>query len=199
MLRIVLVLSLLLTSCTTARSKKFASALDGGRCEEALENIPEHGEDLKFSGSVRRATGTVLSYVAAGAGYTADVALNIGTGVLLGTAICAPILLATRSTNVDLAGCYPAEFFNLVDADIGGRTFQSTESWRCPDLTALSQSVRKVARCHAGQGVEGAKNALTTLSSIKSNAQFMNCITAKEKAAVLAEYSSYENDALKAR
>jgi hypothetical protein len=192
-------IAFVVNGCASARTKKFESALQGGRCEEALENIPEHDKNLKFAGSTQRAAGKVLSYAATGAGYTADVLLNVGTGVLIGTAICAPFIalaLGSRAdfSNADIGACYPKEAFNLVNTKMGESAYKNTEDWRCPDLTALSQSVRKVAKCHSSAGTnQGMKNALTTLSAIKSNRKFMNCITDREKETLLSEYSSYEN------
>lgn len=193
-------LTVLLNACATTRSKKFESAIKNGRCDVAVENIPENDKNLKYVGRAQRTTGTVLSYVATGAGYTADVVLNIGTGLLVGTAICAPIvILVAGATNasassMDFSGCYPKEAFMMVNSQIGESTYRGTASWRCPDLTALSRNVRKVARCHADQQTHfGDKNAVTTINAIRSNDKLMDCITEDERRAVLADQQNYES------
>ena len=201
---LLLALAFVLNSCAHQRTKRFESALKAGRCDDALENIPENDENLKFVGRANRTAGTALSYAATGAGYTADVVLVITGGVLIFAAVCGPMLLAVMASYGGAAhsgvGCLPVNLEEVPMPSIGKDTYKGTESWRCPDLTALARSVRKVASCHEGSGLaEDKKKALTTLSSLGSNKDFMNCIVKNESDTIRSDIARLENEIALAR
>ena len=193
-------------SCAHQRGTRFESALKDGRCDEALENIPENDENIKFVGRANRAAGTALSYAATGAGYTADVVLIVVGGVLITAVVCAPLFLAVAASssagvnsNAGLS-CFPVNLKEIPIPTLGEDTYKNTEEWRCPDLTALSRSVRKVASCHETKGtLEDKKNAQITLSSLNSNKKFMNCIVKSERDGIRLEASRLENEIALAR
>ena len=183
------------TRCTTSEitkemngsQTKFEKALAQGRCTDAAENIPENDGSIKFLGRVDRATGTVISYAATGAGYTADVALTIVGGAILYSVLTLPIALPTQPV---YAGdpSYPkaAGDINLPTSKLGSAIYNGTSAMRCPDLTALSTSVRRVAACLSKQTdkVENLTSAKKTLDSVAGNRDIMNCITPEERSAV---------------
>ena len=161
-----------------------------GQCTAALESIPENEGSLKYLGRINRTAGTVVSYAATGAGYTADVLLTIVGGAVIFTAVCGPMLAAQvysshqAGTNYPF-NCLPIDVSNIKAPRIGASVYKDTEELRCPDLTALSRSVRRVASCEEKKdkrdALERADKTLTTLSN--DNA-FMACITTDEKSAV---------------
>ena len=195
---VLLSFSLLNISCAHTRTKNFESALAGGRCEDALENIPEKDGQIKFLGEVNRTTGQVLSYAATGAGYTADVLLTVAGGAVLFTVLCAPLLAVGASgwpTSLDgsvntgpqtpYGPCLPVNLSHLSLPHLGKDIYEGTEAMRCPDLTALSKSVRRVATCSEARETPAALTlAKKTLSSVVNNKDFMSCITADERSSL---------------
>ena len=185
------------TGCTSAllgpqissRNEKFETALSAGRCEEALENIPEREGKIKFLGKVDRATGTALSYAATGAGYTADVVVTVVGGAVVFVALCGPLIAAQAlSSNGQVGGsvaCLPGDLTGLGSPQMGKEIYKTTQELRCPDLTALSKSVRRVASCiEAKPDRAHLEKAKQTLNSISGSDEVMNCITDEEKSAV---------------
>lgn len=199
---LVAALTCLNVSCATERKKKFEESLKAGQCEAAFENIPEHDKTLKYIGKVDRAAQTTLSYAATGAGYVSDVLLTVVGGTVVLVALCAPIAIAgvmggavVGTHNVDWNGaeCLPMPFEPKLPTN-GKKIYRATEEMRCPDLTALSRSIRKVAGCHEHSTEPGAiEKAQTTLRSLATNKDFMNCITAPEKALVQMDLDRVTN------
>ncbi len=195
---LLLALVFVLNSCAHQRTRRFESALKAGRCEDAVENIPENDPNVKFVGRANRAAGTAISYAATGAGYTADVVLVVTGGVLIFAAVCGPMLLAMAASS-STAGvnpailCLPVDYKSIPMPSLGKDTYKGTEEWRCPDLTALSRSVRRVASCHeSSPDVDGKKHALTTLNSLKTNKDFMNCIGKSERDSIMIDVARLE-------
>lgn len=191
---ILIATTFVISSCATERTKRFESALKDGRCDVALENIPENDKNLKFLGSTQRAAGKMMSYAATGAGYTADVVLTVVGGVVIFSIVCAPFIVAASYGHGGTAQCFPVNLDGITAPEIGKSAYKNTEDMRCPDLTALSRSVRRVARCHSDHATpDGTKNAVTTLNSLKANKKLMGCITKEERENVLADLLTYEN------
>ena len=183
------------TGCTTSgltkqisgSQSRFEKALAQGRCTDAAENIPENDGSIKFLGRVDRATGTVISYAATGAGYTADVALTIVGGAIIYSALSLPRALPVLPVYAgDPPSPQPAGDITLPSTKLGSTIYDSTSSMRCPDLTALSKSVRRVAACLSKQTdkVNNLASAKKTLDSVASNRDMMSCITPDERSAV---------------
>jgi hypothetical protein len=179
-----------LGGCATERKKKFEDALAGGRCEQAYENIPEYDKTLKFVGRVDRAAESTLSYAATGAGYVSDVVLTVVGGAVIMVGLCAPIAALAIATNssvtvpADQNPCFPMPDGIHPPAN-GAKIYRATEEMRCPDLTALSRSIRRVADCQTRAGTPD--KARITLQSVTSNKDFMGCITSEEAAALKAD------------
>ena len=180
-----LVVSLSLTSCAHQRTKRFEAALSEGRCEAALENVPENDENVKYMGKAQRAGGTALSYAVTGAGYTADVVLMVAGGAVLFTVLCGPglvVALAAHGTGVFPSQlCIPADLNNVKAPTLGKDAYRSTAAWRCPDLTALAHSVRRVSSCYERRDDKPSLDlAKQTLDAVVKNEEFMGCITKDE-------------------
>ena len=182
---------ILSASCSTNRAKKFDSALEAGRCEEALEYVPEDGGALRFIGKANQTAGTALSYAATGAGYTADVAVTIVGGSIVLIALCSPAYFAgavgaqpTSSSPQQGPLCFPTPS-GIKLPTMGASVYRSTAELRCPDLTGLSRSMRRVAACEERKDRPTAlERAKQTLVTIESNADFLTCVSSDEKTAV---------------
>jgi hypothetical protein len=179
--------------CTSTSEQKFESSLNNGQCEAALEHVPENDGTIRYVGQAQRAAGTVLSYAATGAGYTADVLITVVGGAVIFTAVCGPMLaaqvLSTQQPGQNYPfNCLPVDLSKVKPTRIGASVYKETAELRCPDLTALSRSMRRVAGCEEKkekrETLERANKTLTTLSD---DANFMACITEDEKAAVGAD------------
>ncbi len=187
---LILLSTLVLNACTHSRTKKFESALEAGRCEAALENIPENDGQLKFLGRMNRVAGSALSYAATGAGYTADVIVTVAGGAIVFVALCGPVLVAESlsQSGHSASPCLPVDISGLKPTQMGSTIYKDTEELRCPDLTALSRSVRRVAACNENaSSPESLARAKQSLTSLNSNPEFMNCITKEERSAVRAD------------
>ena len=183
------------TGCTTSAITKqmsgsqtrFEKSLAQGQCADAAENIPENDGSIKFLGRVDRATGTIISYAATGAGYTADVALTIVGGAILYSVLSLPRALPTQPVYAgEPSYPKPAADIQLPVSKLGSTIYNGTSAMRCPDLTALSKSVRLVAACLSKQTDKAEKldSAKKTLDSVAGNRDIMNCVTPEEKSAV---------------
>lgn len=178
--------------CTTNRTKHFEAALDGGRCEEDLEYIPEDGGALRFIGKANQTAGTALSYAATGVGYTADVAVTVVGGSVILIALCSPLVLASASgvpvsyseTRHHANMCFPTPSGLRLPA-MGAAAYRTTAELRCPDLTSLSKSMRRVAACEERKNqIIAFERAKQTLITIEGNADFLTCVSSEEKIAV---------------
>lgn len=176
--------------CANHAARDFESKLASGQCTAALESIPENDGSLKYLGRINRTAGTVVSYAATGAGYTADVLVTVVGGAVIFTAVCGPMLAAQVLSSSQPGqnypfNCLPIDVSNVKAPRMGASIYKETEELRCPDLTALSRSMRRVATCEESkdkrESLERANKTLTTLSNDEA---FMACITTEEKSAV---------------
>jgi hypothetical protein len=187
------------TACAHTSNQKFEKALSEGRCEEGLENIPGKDGKLNFGGRVNQTGGSLLSYTATGAGYTADVILTVVGGAVIFVALCAPIAAAVIASNgggnaVSGAECLPADLSQISPPHFGRDLYQGTAQMRCPDLTLLSRSIRRVAACQEKRASsENLLAARKTLSSITNNNEFMKCIATDERKSLEVDASRLDN------
>jgi hypothetical protein len=172
------------TSCVSSPHREFEAALNDQRCEEALAKIPENDSRIKFLGRSERVAGNAFSYAATGLGYVADVMVTVTGGVAILTISCGPsiaISLAAHSAT-GVPCLWPDELTKLLPTEFGHATFQSTESWRCPDLSAFSGSIRRVAECQSSSGtISGLERAMTSLNTLGDNDQIMDCVDSNER------------------
>ena len=176
--------------------KKFENYIAAQKCEKALEELPQKDMNISFAGQAEVAAGKALSYSVAGLGYTTGFLLKVVSGTVLFVGVCAPVALAASysSTPVEslpFEACPGVEGANRVyekvpGTRLGDRALKATTSWRCPDLTPVSRSLRSVSRCYAARGdAKSLKKAKATLESISSSPYFQDCIEDQEKALVL--------------
>jgi hypothetical protein len=186
--RLVLVL-LCLTLVQCKSSEKFDQRLDEKNCEQALEELPERQAGYQMTSKVQEASGTVLSYSATGAAYTVQILWDVtATGAAM-IVLCAPTIamayLGSGSGHVKPL-CFPADIKKVQAPYLGKNTYAQTESWGCPPVDGISQSVRKVAQCFLDRGgPENQKKALGSLEGVEKSGAFYRCLSEKERSTFL--------------
>ncbi len=185
-----LILSFSLFSCGT--KQKFEQKISDKNCEEALELLPEKQSNYKLISKTQQATGTLLSYAATGTAYTVqvlwDVTATVG-GIII---LCAPSIAAVASTESGTSQmqfyCIGGDIKKIQAPHLGKKTLKNTESWRCPNVDAVSNSIRKVAKCYSDRGgQENFKKALSSLKSVENSGQFYSCLSKNERESFLSD------------
>lgn len=189
-------LCVLLNSCASTK-KEFDSSLQAGRCEDALKHLPENSTSAKILKQTTLGATTALSYSLTGASYTVEVAWDLIGGTIMFVGLCGPtIAIATAAgishgPNAESGGtalplpCFPGKLDALSSPAIGRKTFEATHDLRCPDLSAITTSVRKVASCQRSRLNEAAyKDAIQTLYSLRKSGQFYACVSAADRRAI---------------
>jgi len=192
----------LLSGCAT-QQKKFETELAKGACDQALLDIPEKTTGAKFISSTHQAGGTLLSYAFTGASYTAEILWDITGGTVMFLGLCGPIIAVEAlainngggaSGQVVCLSGFPEKIDRLGAPPLGRKAYRSTANLRCPPLEGLSQSIRQVASCFAGQKTSQSQaRARKTLESIRNSGEFYNCLNSEEQKSVdqaLAELPS---------
>jgi len=146
-----------LNSCVASR-RDFTDAISSGRCEDALEQIPENGAGIKLVSKTKQGAQTLLSYSLTGASYTAEIAWDAAGRTAMFVVLCGPgmALSAAASATGGEASianpCFDGKFGALDAPKLGQNTFVNTQNLRCPDLSPLSRSVQAVATCYKSRG-----------------------------------------------
>ncbi len=194
-MRKILPLSLaFLVSCTSVE-KKFNSEIEGGRCETALENIPENASGAKLISKTQQAGGVALSYAVTGVAYTGEVLIDFVGGTVMFVALCSPaialgaIVVTDRSSgsyNNNWGGlgglCIPGKVDALFVPSLGKKTFQASKDMRCPDLVGISYSLRKVAACFSQRAIgSDIDKADQTLTALQNSDRFFECLPEEEQ------------------
>lgn len=176
-----------LTSCAPTRHD-FQDAVSSGRCEEALERIPENTAGVKLVGKMKQGPRTLLSYAFTGAGYTAEIAWDAAGRTTMFVALCGPglaLAAAAASTGgtTDISRtCMDGNYAALDAPELGQDTFANTKDLRCPDVSPLSRSVQQVASCYRSRkDADSLQKARSTLVALKSAGEFYSCLSPAEK------------------
>lgn len=189
-----------LLSCTSSSHRqKFNKYLQGNDCDQALLMVPENQDQYKITSVTKQAGETLISYSLSGAAYATQIVWDVTVGVTSVVILCAPFYaLAMASNSSSLAGvdaqklCVPADINPLMAPKLGKNTYEQTETLRCPDVTGLSQSIRKVAKCYNQKGgVEAQKKAIQTLESVTQSGRFYNCLPNDEINGFTKELTDY--------
>ncbi len=174
-----------ISSC--ANKEKFEHNLTIEKCEESLKYAPQNLSEYKLVSETQYAAGTLLSYSATGAAYTADVAIFVSTVAGMMYTVCImPAIVeghfgGSRLTEACLKKAMKKYNIN-PDTQFGELTYKSTEPFRCPRVDLFSQAIRKVANCYMNKGgPENIEKALRALRSIKQSEPFYRCLTPPER------------------
>ncbi|MNT38025.1 hypothetical protein D3C72_1741960 [compost metagenome] len=184
---VLVLLSLSLVQCKSTET--FDQRLGEKNCEQALEEMPERQTGYQLTSKVQQASGTVLSYSATGAAYTVQILWDVtATGAAM-IVLCAPtIAMAYLGAGAGHTQplCFPADLKKVQAPYLGKSTAVETESWKCPPVDGISQSVRKVAQCFLDRGgVENQKKALGSLESVEKSGAFYRCLSDQERSTFL--------------
>ncbi len=177
---------LLVTSARcTSTHKTFDKYIAAGRCNEALERIPEESSGLKLISKTKQAAGTALSYSLTGVSYTAELIWDISGGAITFVALCGPmiaLMIATNSSGPQMDGstpllCLPGNPRALSSPPLGRNMYDSTLDLRCPDLSPITHSIRKIANCYKQHGDQASlKKAYQSLQALRSSGNFYSCV-----------------------
>ena len=196
---LVIAFLIFISSCTS--SKEFNDQIQVDNCEEALRQAPHKQNDFRLISETQKAAGTLLSYSATGAAYTADILLYVTGSAMINIVVCSPfyIMDSALGANNELAKSCQGEAldYNWKNS-YGKNTFSATKSLRCPRVDTISQAIRKVAGCYLKKGgSENYDKAVNSLQSIYTSQEFYSCLTPPERQAfekdlALAEKFQYE-------
>jgi len=192
LLHFFLATSLVFPACShhTKKQEMFNSELVAGNCDKAYLQLPDENMEMKLVRQSKEALGTVSSYAVAGGGYVVEVLWDIVGGTVMAVALCGPTMVAlaassSTGSNTHLVKCLPGDIKTLGAPPLGRRSYQATRSWRCPDLTAMSHSMRQVSACYQKRGgVDDLRSAQKHLRSLRASDEFYSCLPEEEKATV---------------
>ncbi len=99
-------------------------------------------------------------------------------------AALAPIKQKVEPSGLDL----------IPKSNIAGKVYEGTKSFRCPDVSSLGQSIRRVAQCYAKRGGEANfQKATKTLESISNSQHFYECLPQSEIELFTKELAQYRH------
>lgn len=197
---LIFVLSCSLVHCKS--SEKFEQNLLQNSCDEALQDLPENQPAYHLMSKAQEVSGDVLSYSAAGAGYTAQAVWNVTASVGAVVILCAPILIivAAASQGGGSSGSYngppcfvPSDITAIWAPPWGSQARKNTEHWNCPDVDGISRSVRRVAQCYATRGGDqNRQKALASLRAVEGSNFFYRCLSADERELFLRDLAGVQ-------
>lgn len=187
------------TSCAHTSQNRFARDLDETRCEDALAHLPEHDPAVLFLDNTQLVAGHAASYFATGAAYVAEAIVTVAGGTAILLALCAPmIMLAMHGQSTNELICIPADLSGLRRPRLREAAYDSTRSWRCPDLDQSSRSIRKVAECLSSRGdAENLQKAQAALQGLANSSKFNECSSPDESSLVRSQLDSIDGKILK--
>ncbi len=191
-INLVILLSFLSYSCSTPE-QKFNNYISAGQCEKAIDYI-KHSKRRNILNYTTHALSNTSSYVLTGLGYGADVILIVTGGVVVGAALCGPVLAfeaAAKSSGHATGKCMEASMKILGEissnetfdySSIGKRTYENTSSWRCSANRDLTKYMLSTSRCYLNRdGSEGVKKAELQLNLLEGNQIFYECLSNEER------------------
>lgn len=174
---------LLLTACATSPEKKFSGYLESKQCEEAALHLPNFSA-RKATSNAKSVVGTGASYIVTGTAYGVDVVYYLTGGILFPLAICSPLLMA-NDHGKGMSGCFDivSTSMDITDAfpesKLGKKTYDSTQGWRCPDLSFAVKDMAKISDCYVARNEPD--KATAQLKSILDPKVIGGCISSDDK------------------
>lgn len=201
LLTIIIILGL--TSCSSGRLKIDDLTIDDVEDSDCMSeyHVPGEHELEKIARITKQGVGTSASYLLSGMGYAGEVILYTAGTLVVGIAICSPIIViegASKSNgniSSECIGKVSGEVGISVDSkqSLGNEIFRETEPWRCDDVDHITKGLRKVTECMAKKGnIEGAKSQLQAL--LKDNT-VRKCVSRPERKIIkdlIANYKKVE-------
>jgi hypothetical protein len=191
-MRLALLGLLSLAACAHAPPVEFSQHVRGGRCEDAVSFLRAHPRGPPVESRLKQVVTVPLSYVLTGVGYTAELAVVVGGGIVVSGVVCAPVaaLELTARGNGEMSGECFAMMLGTVFADaslpgVGRGIHAATKDWRCADMSPVSEDLRSIAECYAWRGADGdLERARQQLDVLVRSEELMRCVSKDERAAV---------------
>src|SRR5574341_54234 len=183
---------LALVACAHAPPPEFSHRVRQGRCEDAVSFLRAHPRGPTVESRVKQVVTVPLSYVLTGVGYTAEVAVVVGGGIIVSGVICAPVMMIEGAAggSGDVSGeCMSAMLGSLFEdaslPGVGRGIHAATGRWRCADMSPVSEDLRAMAGGYAWRGAEGdLARARQQLDILVGSKDLMRCVSKDERAAV---------------
>ena len=180
-------LLIFLSSCSSSQKEKdFNSLIANGKCEEAIQNIPDTTKH-KIGNTLKMSTAGTTSYLLTGTGYLVDYVILIGSGVATLAISCGPSIAASiAAKGAGQIQCLPIGF--LKDTKLGPKIYEQTSELRCQNIDHISKAMRKISGCYSDSGKnEKAKKQLLT---IIKDPYYQKCLSAGEMNLVSEQFDS---------
>jgi hypothetical protein len=186
------------TACAHAPAPEFSRRIRQARCEDAVSFLRAHPRGPPVESRLKQVVTVPLSYVLTGVGYTAEIAVVVGGGIVLSGVVCTPVLAlegAARGSGEASADCF-ASMLGTVFADaslpgVGRGIHAATRGWRCADMSPVSEDLRAIARCYAERGGDGdLERARQQLDVLVRSTDLLRCVSDEERGALDEELAS---------
>lgn len=171
-----------LVSCSTSKIKE--NHLVGGMCEKKFKETKLNEGEVIWQ-NVSEGTGTGMSYLITGLGYSTDIAISFTSGVIAGVGLCSPLIaldmMASKNgTHVNsISGECIGEVGVMagqhLNPKLGPKAFSGTKRWRCPNVDPIAFGLVKVADCYQNLGQR--ELARTQLTKITHSEVFQTCLS----------------------
>lgn len=180
------------TACAHAPAPELSQRIRQGRCEDAVSFLRAHPRGPPVESRLKQVVAVPLSYALTGVGYTTEIAVFVGGGIILSGAVCAPVLaleVAAKSSGQGTVEC----FGGMLDAVLGdgklpgfGRGIHAaTKDWRCADMSPISEDLRSIAQCYAWRDGEGdLERARQQLDVLVRSEDLLRCVSREERSAL---------------
>ena len=198
-LRAVPLLALLAAGCAHGARPEITRPLSEGRCDDALSALLARPPPRPPGDGVRRSVATPLSWLAVGAGYTADVTALVSASVVGGLLVCAPVMAIEGGLGG--GGDLSAECFQEVSGAIfgGGRLpgagaglANATRGWRCPDLRRQAAETLAVSECLIERAAPGDLEAARAWLRPLTEPDVERCLPRRQQRALDAAYRAMQ-------
>ncbi len=187
--KIILVI-ILIFSNSCAHKKEIAKAeLIRGSCENEFKATPlPFGK--KIVSGISEVGGKVASYTVSGLGYSTDLIIRFGGGVMTTVLVCSPLILADMADGYNHNPLWQNHsgpcleyvgnaVFEKLHPQLGPGIHTATSKWRCPELDSVAQGLSKVASCYEAKGEH--ELATQQMSNLNQSWIFQQCLSKNEK------------------
>ncbi|OUR99505.1 hypothetical protein A9Q84_00360 [Halobacteriovorax marinus] len=180
---------LLVSGCAHKPTDKFTQMVKIDKCEESIEALPDT-MGYRVVDKARETSTSLVNYLLVGTSYTGEFLIQYGGGIIIGMAICTPILIAESRSygrgdiSVRCFGDIVSELFPKPGNRFNfSKEFYKKSKWmRCPNLNPISKRVRSVASCFSKRGdIVNLKKAEQQLNSLVSKQALMKCVSKSER------------------
>lgn len=133
-------------ACTSAPHKssfRYSETVEHDECFAKLESEKHHRQQIRIQDTIVQTTGTTGSVIVTGFGVISDT-------VVLAPGVAGTILLCSKMPDLRCPGMivHYSSFMNRLGLLwTTEKIFESTYSWRCPNVDQISKIYREVTTC----------------------------------------------------